>query len=74
MQEDQEREASLREKQEEELSFFQDKLKRLEKKEALAEGKIIVKEVLKVEKDVAMERQVGDLKRQYEDKAARART
>ncbi|KAK2492792.1 hypothetical protein MC885_015239 [Smutsia gigantea] len=73
VQEDQEQEARLREKQEEELSFLQDKLKRLEKERAMAEGKITVKEVLKVEKDVAMERQAGDLKRQYEDEAARAR-
>ncbi|KAI5932462.1 Periplakin [Manis javanica] len=72
-QEGQEREARLREKQEEELSFLQDKLKRLEKERAMAEGRIAVKEVLKVEKDVAVERQAGDLKRQYEDEAARAR-
>ncbi|KAI5127948.1 Periplakin [Manis pentadactyla] len=73
VQEDQEREARLRETQEEELSFLQDKLKRLEKERAMAEGKITVKEVLRVEKDVAVERQVGDLKRRYEDEAARAR-
>lgn len=73
LQEDQEREGKLREKQEEELSFLQDKLKRLEKERAMAEGKITVKEVLKVEKDVATEREVGNLKRQYEDEAAKAR-
>ncbi|XP_057603736.1 periplakin isoform X2 [Hippopotamus amphibius kiboko] len=73
LQEDQQREHQLRKKQEEELSFLQDKLKRLEKERAMAEGKITVKEVLKVEKDVATEREVGDLKRQYEDEAAKAR-
>uniref|UniRef100_A0A8C6ATS2 Periplakin n=1 Tax=Monodon monoceros TaxID=40151 RepID=A0A8C6ATS2_MONMO len=73
LQEDQQREHQLREKQEEELSFLQDKLKRLEKERAMAESKIIIKEVLKVEKDVATEREVGDLKRQYEDEAAKAR-
>nr|XP_023472131.1 periplakin [Equus caballus] len=73
LQEDQEREGKLREKQEEELSFLQDKLKRLEKERAMAEGKITVKEVLKVEKDVATEREVGNLKCQYEDEAAKAR-
>ncbi|XP_028355872.1 periplakin isoform X1 [Physeter macrocephalus] len=73
LQEDQQREQQLREKQEEELSFLQDKLKRLEKERAMAESKITIKEVLKVEKDVATEREVGDLKRQYEDEAAKAR-
>lgn len=74
LQEDQRRERQLREKQEEELSFLQDKLKRLEKERAMAEGRITVKEVLKVEKDVATEREVGDLQRQVEDEAAKART
>ncbi|XP_031303624.2 periplakin isoform X1 [Camelus dromedarius] len=73
LQEAQQRENQLREKQEEELSFLQDKLKRLEKERAMAEGKITVKEVLKVEKDVATEREVGDLQRQYEDEAAKIR-
>ncbi|XP_054445522.1 periplakin isoform X2 [Pteronotus mesoamericanus] len=74
LQEDQKRESKRREKQEEELSFLQDKLKRLEKERAMAEGKVTVKEVLKVEKDMAAEREAGDLKRQYEDEAAKART
>ncbi|XP_055265395.1 periplakin isoform X1 [Moschus berezovskii] len=73
LQEDQQRVRGLREKQEEELGFLQDKLKRLEKERAMAEGKITVKEVLKVEKDVAVEREVGALQRRYEDEAARAR-
>lgn len=73
LQEDQQREGTLREKHEEELSFLQDKLKRLEKERAMAEGKITVKEVLKVEKDVAAEREVGELQRQYEDEAAKTR-
>ncbi|XP_032113921.1 periplakin [Sapajus apella] len=73
LQDDHEQERHLREKQEEELSFLQDKLKRLEKERAMAEGKITVKEVLKVEKDAATEREVSDLTRQYEDEAAKAR-
>ncbi|XP_032000488.1 periplakin isoform X2 [Hylobates moloch] len=73
LQEDHQRQGQLREKQEEELSFLQDKLKRLEKERAMAEGKITVKEVLKVEKDAATEREVSDLTRQYEDEAAKAR-
>ncbi|XP_011374918.1 periplakin [Pteropus vampyrus] len=73
LQEDQQREGKRREKQEEELSFLQDKLKRLEKERAMAEGKVTVKEVLKVEKDVAAEREASDLKRQYEDEAAKTR-
>ncbi|XP_037586385.1 periplakin [Cebus imitator] len=73
VQDDHEQERHLREKQEEELSFLQDKLKRLEKERAMAEGKITVKEVLKVEKDASTEREVSDLTRQYEDEAAKAR-
>ncbi|XP_054991202.1 periplakin [Sorex araneus] len=74
LQEEQQREGALREKHEEELSFLQDKLRRLEKERAMAEGKITVKEVLKVEKDVAAEREVGELQRQCEDEAARTRS
>ncbi|XP_033091715.1 periplakin [Trachypithecus francoisi] len=73
LQEDHQRQGQLREKQEEELSFLQEKLKRLEKERAMAEGKITVKEVLKVEKDTATEREVSDLTHQYEDEAAKAR-
>ncbi|XP_066238770.1 periplakin isoform X2 [Saccopteryx leptura] len=73
LQEERQREGKRRETQEEELSFLQDKLRRLEKERAMAEGKVTVKEVLKVEKDTAAEREAGDLKRQYEDEAARAR-
>ncbi|XP_003790896.1 periplakin [Otolemur garnettii] len=73
LQEDRQREGKLWEKQEEELSFLQDKLKRLEKERAMAEGKITVKEVLKVEKNVAAEREVSNLTCQYEDEAAKAR-
>ncbi|XP_036594041.1 periplakin [Trichosurus vulpecula] len=74
LQEQQQKESAQREKQEEELSFLQDKLKRLEKERAMAEGKITVKEVLKVEKDAAIEREVNDLKRQYEDEASKSRS
>ncbi|XP_052051226.1 periplakin [Apodemus sylvaticus] len=74
LQEEHQREGTLREKQEEELSFLQAKLRRLEKERAMAEGKITVKEVLKVEKDAAAEREVSDLTRQYEDEAAKARS
>ncbi|XP_005391315.1 PREDICTED: periplakin [Chinchilla lanigera] len=73
LQEQQQRESILRDKQEEELSFLQAKLRRLEKERAMAEGKITVKEVLKVEKDTATEREVRDLTCQYEDEAAKAR-
>ncbi|XP_048645156.1 periplakin isoform X2 [Marmota marmota marmota] len=73
LQEEHQREGKLREKQEEELSFLQAKLRRLEKERAMAEGKVTVKEVLKVEKDAAAEREVNDLTRQYEDEATKAR-
>ncbi|XP_012997386.1 periplakin [Cavia porcellus] len=73
LQEQQQRESTLREKEEEEMSFLQAKLRRLEKERAMAEGKITVKEVLKVEKDTATEREVRDLTHRYEDEAAKAR-
>uniref|UniRef100_A0A8C6XBL6 Periplakin n=1 Tax=Naja naja TaxID=35670 RepID=A0A8C6XBL6_NAJNA len=73
LQESKQRESMLRQKQEEELRFLQDKLKRLEKERAMAEGKITVKEVLKMEKDVATEREVNELRRQYEEEKAKAR-
>ncbi|XP_026559908.1 periplakin [Pseudonaja textilis] len=73
LQECKQRESMLRHKQEEELRFLQDKLKRLEKERAMAEGKITVKEVLKMEKDVATEREVNELRRQYEEEKAKAR-
>ncbi|KYO32507.1 periplakin [Alligator mississippiensis] len=71
LQENKQRESTLRQKQEEELSFLQDKLKRLEKERAIVEGQITVKEVLKVEKDLAMEREVNELRRQYEDEKSK---
>ncbi|XP_056393074.1 periplakin isoform X2 [Hyla sarda] len=73
LQENMQRENSLRQKEEEELQLLQEKLKRLEKERAMAEGKITVKEVLKVEKDHASEREVADLRRQYEDESSRIR-
>ncbi|XP_072838472.2 periplakin [Pogona vitticeps] len=74
LQEDKQRESALRQRHEEELSHLQAKLKRLEKERAMAEGKITVKEVLKVEKDVAAEREVSELRRQYEAEKARSRS
>ncbi|KAK2533489.1 Ppl [Columba guinea] len=74
LQENKERESALRQKHEKELSFLQEKLKRLEKERAIAEGKITVKEVLKVEKDVAIEREVNELRRQYEDEKSKGRS
>ncbi|XP_069840398.1 periplakin [Dendropsophus ebraccatus] len=73
LQENMQRESSLRQKEEEELQLLQEKLKRLEKERAMAEGKITVKEVLKVEKDHATEREVADLRRQYEDESSKIR-
>uniref|UniRef100_A0A803VTK1 Periplakin n=1 Tax=Ficedula albicollis TaxID=59894 RepID=A0A803VTK1_FICAL len=74
LQETKERESALRQKHEEELSFLQEKLRRLEKERAIAEGKITVKEVLKVEKDLAIEREVNELRRQYEDEKSKGRS
>lgn len=74
LQETKERESALRQKHEEELNFLQEKLKRLEKERVIAEGKITVKEVLKVEKDLAIEREVNELRRQYEDEKSKGRS
>ncbi|XP_030340401.1 periplakin isoform X2 [Strigops habroptila] len=74
LQENKQRESALRQKHEEELSFLQDKLKRLEKERAIAAGRITVKEVLKVEKDLAIEREVNELRRQYEDEKSKGRS
>uniref|UniRef100_A0A665U5B8 Uncharacterized protein n=1 Tax=Echeneis naucrates TaxID=173247 RepID=A0A665U5B8_ECHNA len=59
---------------EDELQFLQEKLRRLEKEKSMAEEKISIKEVLKVEKDVAFEREVENLRRQYEDEKAKRRS
>uniref|UniRef100_A0A8C6S6K2 Periplakin n=1 Tax=Neogobius melanostomus TaxID=47308 RepID=A0A8C6S6K2_9GOBI len=59
---------------EDELNFLQDKLKRLEKEKAIAEETISIKEVLKVEKDVNLEREVENLRRQYEDEKSKRRS
>ncbi|XP_076852637.1 periplakin [Brachyhypopomus gauderio] len=56
---------------EDELRFLQERLKRLEKEKAMAEEKISIREVLKVEKDIALEREVENLRRQFEDEKAK---
>ncbi|MEQ2208973.1 hypothetical protein XENOCAPTIV_021176 [Xenoophorus captivus] len=68
------KEMDNRKQLEDELQFLQEKLRRLEKEKAIAEEKISIKEVLKVEKDVVFEREVGNLRRQYEDEKARRRS
>nr|XP_020463998.1 periplakin [Monopterus albus] len=59
---------------EDELKFLQEKLRRLEKEKAMAEEKISIKEVLKVEKDATLEREVENLRRQYEDEKTKRRS
>lgn len=59
---------------EDELRFLQEKLKRLEKEKAMAEEKVSIREVLKVEKDIALEREVENLRRQYDDEKAKHRS
>lgn len=56
---------------EDEFRFLQEKLRRLEKEKAMAEEKISIREVLKVEKDIALEREVENLRRQLEDEKAK---
>ncbi|XP_028267367.1 periplakin [Parambassis ranga] len=68
------KEVDNRKQLEDELQFLQDKLRRLEKEKAIAEEKISIKEVLKVEKDVAFEREVENLRRQFEDEKSKRRS
>lgn len=68
------KEADSKNQLEDELSFLQDKLRRLEKEKALAEEKVTIKEVVKVEKDLNFEREVDNLRRQYEDEKAKRRS
>ncbi|XP_026181290.1 periplakin [Mastacembelus armatus] len=68
------KEMDNRKQLEDELKFLQEKLRRLEKEKAMAEEKISIKEVLKVEKDIAFEREVENLRRQYEDEKAKRRS
>uniref|UniRef100_A0A3Q4HD13 Periplakin n=1 Tax=Neolamprologus brichardi TaxID=32507 RepID=A0A3Q4HD13_NEOBR len=69
-----EKEIESRRQLEDELQFLQEKLRRLEKEKSMAEEKISIKEVLKVEKDTAFEREVENLRRQYEDEKAKRRS
>ncbi|XP_015255171.1 PREDICTED: periplakin [Cyprinodon variegatus] len=68
------KEIENRKQLEDELQFLQEKLRRLEKEKAVAEETISIKEVLKVEKDVVFEREVENLRRQYEDEKAKRRS
>lgn len=68
------KEMDNRKQLEDELQFLQEKLRRLEKEKSMAEEKISIKEVLKVEKDVAFEREVENLRRQYEDEKTKRRS
>lgn len=68
------KETDSRAQLEDELTFLQEKLKRLEKEKAIAEEKVSVREVLKVEKDLGLEREVENLRRQYEDEKNKRRT
>lgn len=68
------KETDSRAQLEDELTFLQEKLKRLEKEKAIAEEKVSVREVLKVEKDLGLEREVDTLRRQYEDEKNKRRS
>ncbi|MBN3318082.1 PEPL protein, partial [Atractosteus spatula] len=72
--ESKQKEIDSRKQLEDELQFLQAKLRKLEKEKAMAEEKISIKEVLKVEKDIAFEREVENLRRQYEDEKAKNRS
>ncbi|MCJ8739031.1 hypothetical protein PDJAM_G00042480 [Pangasius djambal] len=65
------KEIDNRKQLEDELRFLQEKLKRLEKEKAMAEEKISIREVLKVEKDIALEREVENLRRELEEEKSK---
>ncbi|XP_068193012.1 periplakin [Antennarius striatus] len=67
-------EEDCRKRLEMELQHLQDEQKRLEKEKAVAEESISIKEVLKLEKDVVFEREVQNLRRQYEDEQSKRRS
>lgn len=68
------KESDGRKQLEDELRFLQEKLRKLEKEKAMAEEKISIKEVLKLEKDVVFEREVENLRRQNEDEKTKRRS
>lgn len=68
------KETDSRAQLEDELTFLQEKLRRLEKEKAIAEEKVSVREVLKVEKDLGLEREVENLRKQYEDEKNKRRS
>lgn len=67
-------EIDSRKQLEDELRFLQEKIRRLEKEKAMAEEKISIREVVKVEKDMALEREVENLRLQLEEEKSRRMT
>ncbi|XP_068605686.1 periplakin [Brachionichthys hirsutus] len=67
-------EEECRKRLESELQHLQDEQRRLEKDKAVAEETISIKEVLKLEKDLVFEREVENLRRNYEDEKAKRRS
>ncbi|XP_017313913.1 periplakin [Ictalurus punctatus] len=65
------KEIDNRKQLEDELRFLQEKLKRLEKEKSMAEEKISIREVLKVEKDIALEREVESLRQQLREEQSK---
>ncbi|XP_067912472.1 periplakin isoform X2 [Heterodontus francisci] len=74
LQDNKQHESLLRQQKEEELRVLQEKLMRLEREKAKEEEKVTVKEVLKMEKDVNLEKEVNNLRRQHEDELAKKRS
>ncbi|KAI1884655.1 hypothetical protein AGOR_G00228650 [Albula goreensis] len=68
------KEIDNRKELEDEYKFLLEKLRRLEKEKAMAEEKISIKEVLKMEKDISLQREVENLRRQHEDEKAKRRS
>ncbi|XP_072916466.1 periplakin [Hemitrygon akajei] len=74
LQDNKQHESLLRQHKEEELRVLQEKLKRLQREKDKEEEKVTVKEVIKMEKDANLEKEVINLRRQHEDEMAKKRS
>ncbi|XP_069762201.1 periplakin isoform X2 [Narcine bancroftii] len=74
LQDNKQHESLLRQQKDEELRVLQAKMNRLEREKAKEEEKVTVKEVVKLEKDANLEKEMTNLRRQHEDEKAKKRS
>ncbi|KAM9391816.1 periplakin [Pholidichthys leucotaenia] len=68
------KEIESRKSLEDELRFLSEKFERLTKEKSMAEEKISIKEVVTIEKDVVFEKEMDNLRREYEDEKSKRRS